>query len=249
MANRVIKKCKIDGKSFPAHEGKLFKNIASPVRKLIRLKHPEVKNTDFICNRDVLFYEIQHVNNLIQNDNKRNSKLDRRLTKTMDDANFEITDVNDIMKNSLTFGQRVSDGVARFGGSWTFIFIFTGILVVWMILNTVELFGIHFDRFPFILLNLFLSCVAAIQAPIIMMSQNRSADLDRMNAENDYHVNQKSEQELRILHAKLDLLSREQVPHNIDIARIQMRMIGELQREIMGLREDISELKEKSKSE
>lgn len=249
MANRVIKKCKIDGKSFPAHEGKLFKNIASPVRKLIRLKHPEVKNTDFICNRDVLFYEIQHVNNLIQNDNKKNSKLDRRLTKTMDDANFEITDVNDIMKNSLTFGQRVSDGVARFGGSWTFIFIFTGILVVWMILNTVELFGIHFDRFPFILLNLFLSCVAAIQAPIIMMSQNRSADLDRMNAENDYHVNQKSEQELRILHAKLDLLSREQVPHNIDIARIQMRMIGELQREIMGLREDISELKEKSKSE
>ncbi|WP_429971443.1 DUF1003 domain-containing protein [Fructilactobacillus sp. Tb1] len=244
MAINYKKTCYIDHKEFPMNEGKLFKNIASPIRKMIRIKYPKIQNTDFVCNRDILYYELRHVDNLIQNDDKKINKLDRKLTKTMDNNEFEITDVNDVMKHSLTFGQRVSDGVARFGGSWTFIFIFVGILVLWMLLNSLELFGIHFDKYPFILLNLFLSCVAAIQAPIIMMSQNRSADLDRMNAENDYHVNLKSEQELRILHAKLDLLSREQVPHDMDIARIQLRMIGELQREVNGLRKDISELKE-----
>lgn len=241
--NNVMQTCYLDHQQFMASEGKTFGELANPIQKMIHAQHPKITNHDFFCNRDLLVYDLRHVDNLVKDDNKKIQKLDRRLTKTMANDKFVITDVNDAMKNSLTVGEKIADAIARFGGSWTFIIIFIGILVIWMILNGLELFGVHFDKYPFILLNLFLSCVAAIQAPIILMSQNRSADLDRMNAENDYHVSLKSEQELRILHAKLDLLAREQVPHNLEIAQIQLRMIGELQHEVSALHQDIHDLK------
>ena len=243
MKNDDLQTCYLDGKHFSLSEGELFSELAAPVQRIIRVKHPKIKSTDFVCNRDILHYTLQHVDTLVQDDHKKLIKLDRRLAKTMTKAKFKITDVNDVMKHSLTVGEKIANAVARFGGSWTFIIIFLIILATWMILNGMQLFGIHFDKYPFILLNLFLSCVAAIQAPIILMSQNRAADLDRMNAENDYHVSLKSEQELRILHAKLDLLSREQMPHAISIAQIQLKMIGELQREVNELHHDIRELK------
>ena len=109
----------------------------------------------------------------------------------------------------LTFGQRAADAVARFGGSWTFILIFAGVLVAWMALNAVLLRKEAFDPYPFILLNLVLSCLAAIQAPIIMMSQRRQDERDRIRAENDYKVNLKAELEVREMRDALDLLHAE----------------------------------------
>ena len=113
---------------------------------------------------------------MINSDLKQSQKINRKLTRAMQSDDYEITDVNETLTKSLTFGEHVADGVARFGGSWGFIGIFIFILISWMLINSLQLFGIHFDRFPFILLNLVLSCISAIQAPIIMMSQNRSAD-------------------------------------------------------------------------
>jgi uncharacterized membrane protein len=108
--------------------------------------------------------------------------------------------------DTRTFGERLSDNLASFGGSWVFIISFFSILVSWIALNSLLLLTQPFDPFPFILLNLVLSCLAAIQAPIIMMSQNRQEARDRARAEHDYAINLKAEAEVRALHAKVDSL-------------------------------------------
>jgi len=122
-------------------------------------------------------------------------------------------------------GAKAADAVARFGGSWTFILIFAAVLVVWVVLNTLLLvrFDAVFDPYPFILLNLFLSMLAAIQAPIILMSQNRQAEKDRIASEHDYEVNLKAELEIMLLHEKIDLLRDKQWAELIDIQREQLQ--------------------------
>lgn len=129
----------------------------------------------------------------------------RRLRSTDDLLRTRVSrNVNVEEEERMTLGQRVADKVASFGGSWTFIFIFGAIMLVWVFLNTAALFSRHFDPYPFILLNLFLSMIAAIQAPVIMMSQNRQSAKDRLKADADYEVNFKAELEVAQLHRKLD---------------------------------------------
>jgi uncharacterized membrane protein len=129
-----------------------------------------------------------------------------------------------------TQGQRAADAVATFGGSWTFIIIFIATLVVWVGLNSFILvkFDRVFDSYPYILLNLFLSMLAAIQAPIILMSQNRQAEKDRLNADHDYEVNLKAELEIMLLHEKMDLLRESQWAELLAIQKDQIRLLGEL---------------------
>jgi uncharacterized membrane protein len=129
-----------------------------------------------------------------------------------------------------TQGQRAADAVATFGGSWTFIIIFLVILVIWVGLNSVILvkFNKVFDSYPYILLNLFLSMLAAIQAPIILMSQNRQAEKDRLNADHDYEVNLKAEIEIMLLHEKMDLLRESQWAELLAIQNEQIRLLGDL---------------------
>jgi len=131
---------------------------------------------------------------------------------------------------SATLGQRAADAVALFGGSWTFIGIFGGILIGWVALNSYYLIRLHdvFDPYPYILLNLFLSMLAAIQAPIILMSQNRQAEKDRLNAAHDYEVNLKAELEIMLLHEKMDLLRQEQWVDLLALQKEQLRMLGAL---------------------
>jgi len=131
----------------------------------------------------------------------------RRLRATDELLRTHVSrNVNIELRESMTFGERVADKVATFGGSWTFICIFAVVMVVWVILNSAALFVQHFDPYPYILLNLFLSMIAAIQAPVIMMSQNRQAAKDRLQADQDYQVNLKAELEVAQLHRKLDHL-------------------------------------------
>jgi uncharacterized membrane protein len=132
----------------------------------------------------------------------------------------------------LTPGQKVSDKVARFGGSWGFIISFLSVMFIWIIFNVWNLAKVNFDLYPFILLNLVLSCIAAIQAPVIMMSQNRKEEKDRKRAENDYLVNLKSEIELRNLHQKMDLLQTEQMQHLMEIQIMQLRILERLNKKI-----------------
>jgi uncharacterized membrane protein len=129
-----------------------------------------------------------------------------------------------------TLGQRAADAVARFGGSWTFIAIFAACLVIWVALNSFLLvrFDWIFDPYPYILLNLFLSMLAAIQAPIILMSQNRQAQRDRFNAEHDYEVNLKAELEIMLLHEKLDLLREDQWDALLEIQKEQLKLLSAL---------------------
>ena len=130
----------------------------------------------------------------------------------------------------LTFGQRMADRVAAFGGSWVFITIFGVVLVIWVFLNSFVLIklGKSFDPYPYILLNLFLSMLAAIQAPIILMSQNRQASKDRLSAEHDYEVNLKAELEIMTLHEKIDLLREKQWTELISIQQEQLKLLSQL---------------------
>ncbi len=128
----------------------------------------------------------------------------------------------------MTLGERVADRVASFGGSWTFILSFFAVLVAWIVLNAVFLGARPFDPYPFILLNLILSCLAAIQAPIIMMSQNRKETRDRAQAEHDYRVNLKAEIEVRLLHEKLDHLMLHQWGRLLDVQEDQGELLDEI---------------------
>lgn len=130
----------------------------------------------------------------------------------------------------LSRGQRLSDKVARFGGSWKFIISFIVILIVWIIFNLISSGKEKFDPFPFILLNLVLSCIAAIQAPIIMMSQNRQEEKDRKRAENDYLVNLKAELEIRSLQQKIDLLQQQQIKALYDMQLEQLEQLEHLKK-------------------
>jgi uncharacterized membrane protein len=129
-----------------------------------------------------------------------------------------------------TRGKRAADAVAKFGGSWTFITLFGAVLVAWVVLNSVILsrYGQPFDAFPYILLNLFLSMLASIQAPIILMSQNRQAQKDRINAEHDYEVNLKAELEIMLLHEKVDLLREGQWGELLSMQKEQLRLLARL---------------------
>jgi uncharacterized membrane protein len=130
----------------------------------------------------------------------------------------------------LTFGQRIADRVATFGGSWTFISLFGIVLFLWVTLNWFLLFRLHhtFDPYPYILLNLVLSMLAAIQAPVILMSQNRQAHRDRLDAEHDYEVNLKAELEIMALHDKIDQLREQQWSQLIAIQQDQLRLLGQI---------------------
>jgi len=135
------------------------------------------------------------------------------------------------LTEKTTFGQRLADNVAAFGGSWTFISLFAVVLVVWILLNSFILVSYSsktFDSYPYILLNLFLSMLAAIQAPIILMSQNRQGYKDRMSADHDYEVNLKSELEIMALHEKLDILREKQWSELITLQQEQLKLLSQL---------------------
>lgn len=128
----------------------------------------------------------------------------------------------------LTSGQKISDKVARFGGSWKFIILFMIMLAIWIVYNVVAPQGDNFDPYPFILMNLILSCIAALQAPVIMMSQNRKEEKDRMRSENDYMINLKAEMQIRSLHQKMDLLLEEQIKTLFESQAKQFELLKEI---------------------
>jgi uncharacterized membrane protein len=157
---------------------------------------------------------------------ERAQKVARHISERKHISKNTTTEQDD----TKTVGQRAADAVAKFGGSWTFIILFGVVLVCWVILNSFILINYNkaFDPYPYILLNLFLSMLASIQAPIILMSQNRQAEKDRLNAEHDYEVNLKAELEIMLLHEKIDLLREGQWNELIAIQKEQLRLLGNL---------------------
>ena len=164
------------------------------------------------------------------------TRQERELIRRIIERNHVVRNVNSEFDEQLTFGQRLADAVAKFGGSWTFIIIFGCILLTWVIINSVVLARLKeaFDPYPYILLNLFLSMLASIQAPVIMMSQNRQAAKDRMDAAHDYEVNLKAEMEIETLHQKLDELRDIRWAELVEMQQEQIRLLTKLLEEKNG---------------
>lgn len=180
---------------------------------------------------------VDHLHYLMQTENQQLAKLHKIVQDTMEEESLiseRVQQEND--NRTLSFGERIADKVAEFGGSWTFIILFGGILLAWIVTNSLILQQHPFDPYPYILLNLVLSTIAALQAPVIMMSQNRQAAKDRQNAINDYLVNLKAEIEVRRLHEKIDLLMEEQFLQLFEIQQQQLKQLEELQEEVRKLK-------------
>lgn len=161
-------------------------------------------------------------------------KLHEIVERSIEEQNLLMQNLDNPPIESLTFGQRISDKVARFGGSWKFIIVFSAILFVWICFNVLAIKSLQFDPYPFILMNLVLSCIAALQAPIIMMSQNRQEEKDRERAKKDYMINLKSELEIRILHEKIDHLILHQQQELIEIQKLQVDMMNDILKKMEG---------------
>lgn len=228
-------RCLVDQQVCPWADGLFLRDLEPRLKQAIRHDFPQAKNQDFICSHHLLKYRLNTMNRMITQSQRLNRKANQKLTRIMNREEYEIEDVGQKLDNSLTFGEKIADGVAKFGGSWPFILCFISIMVVWIVINSLKI--TTFDPFPFILLNLFLSMISAIQAPLIMMSQNRAAEYDRLEAKNDYNVTLKSEEEIRSLHSKLDRIIQNEHPNLLEIQKIETQMLGEIQEQLLILRE------------
>lgn len=223
----AVKKCTICGKSFPAHELRDARGVRPAVWHLIKDEHPEWDEHGLICRKDLGVYRRRHVENLLENERGEISDLDQQVLDNLEQGSILARNPLDVPSSQLTIGERMADGLAAFGGSWRFISIFAFVLIAWMVLNISGWLFQPFDTYPFILLNLALSSLAALQAPVIMMSQKRKEARDRLTAENDYRVNLKAELEIRQLHEKIDHQMSKQWERLAEIQQIQMEMLEE----------------------
>lgn len=202
------------------------------VRKVIteQITHdyPDSSSDDFICQRDLTQYRMQYVQSILHTEQGEVSNLEYEVLNSMKQHELISKNVEGQLEQKWTFGERLADKIATFGGSWAFLICFSAFLAVWILVNTVVMVKHPADPYPFILLNLMLSCLAAIQAPIIMMSQNRQEAKDRMRSENDYQVNLKAELEIRHLHEKIDHLLMHQWDRLAKIQEIQLDLLSEM---------------------
>ncbi len=191
--------------------------------------------------------EKKNIKAIMEQNNENIAKLHEIVKQTMDEESLMVDRLVNPPKEVLSQGQKISDKVARFGGSWTFIILFAVVLIIWILYNSTLPSKDQFDPYPFILMNLLLSCVAALQAPIIMMSQNRQEEKDRMRAENDYLVNLKAELEIRSLHQKMDMLLEEQVKDLFQSQEDQYKLIKSLSHKIDALEKQLAAFKDQQK--
>ena len=204
--------------------------IRPSLLEFIKKETPGLESKGFICFDDLGEFRKDYVKEVLQDEIGELSALDHEVIESLQQHEILSSDISKQFEKKLTFGERLSDRIAEFGGSWKFLIAFGAVLLVWIAINGVILVTHAFDPYPFILLNLILSCLAAVQAPIIMMSQNRAEARDRLRAENDYKVNLKAELEIRHLHEKIDHLLRRQYNRLFEIQQIQIELLEELGR-------------------
>ncbi|MGD8328246.1 MAG: DUF1003 domain-containing protein [Acidobacteriota bacterium] len=203
--------------------------VRKGVRTLLQseLEQP-LDDTDLVCQEDLNRLRARYVEDILERDRGELTRLERDVVESLERHELVSRDIEKEFERDRTLGERLADQVASFGGSWAFIGTFFGLLLLWIVLNSVQLVGAPFDPYPFILLNLVLSCLAAIQAPIIMMSQNRQEAKDRMRAQYDYRINLKAELEIRHLHSKVDQLLSHQWERLLEVQQMQMEVLQEI---------------------
>jgi uncharacterized membrane protein len=184
----------------------------------------------WICLDDLQRFQHKYVEHLLEDEKGELTQLEQRVLESLRDQEILSQNPETEFDAGLTLGQRAADRIADFGGSWIFIGIFALVMLSWMLLNSYVLATRPFDPYPYILLNLVLSCLAAVQAPVIMMSQNRQEARDRQHALHDYQVNLKAELEIRHLHQKIDHLLSRQWERLVEIQEVQMELINQVSR-------------------
>lgn len=228
MTNRHRTKCTVCGKVFSLSELTPDAFMRPLVKERILLDYPQWNENSYICHIDLNHYRSLYIQHVLEQERGKLSTLEEDVVDSLRKQDLIAENLNDAIDGSATLGQRLADKVATFGGSWPFIVIFGVILIIWVMINSISLFSNPFDPYPFIFLNLVLSCLAAIQAPIIMMSQNRQSEKDRLRADSDYRVNLKAELEIRHLHSKIDLLLTHQWHRLLEIQQVQTDVLEEL---------------------
>src|SRR5262245_4772003 len=226
--------CQICRKPTSPLSGMVVELIRPSLVEFIKKRVPNLDSKGFICLDDLGEFRKDYVKEVLEEEIGELSALDQEVIESLQQHEILSSDLSKQFEKKLTFGERLSDRIAEFGGSWKFLITFAAVLLIWIGINGVILVTHAFDPYPFILLNLILSCLAAVQAPIIMMSQNRAEARDRLRAENDYKVNLKAELEIRHLHEKLDHLLRRQYNRLFEIQQIQIELLEELGRKRKG---------------
>lgn len=202
--------------------------IRPAIVQIILNQYPGWTESSYICHEDLNIAKSKYMESILEEEKGKLSHVEKQVVRSMKKHEILAENINQQFEKELTIGEKVSDKVAAFGGSWKFIITFISIMMVWIIINAFILIKRPFDPYPFILLNLILSCLAALQAPIIMMSQNRQEDKDRMRSENDYKTNLKAELEIRHLNEKMDHLLSYQWQRLLEIQQLQLDMIEDL---------------------
>jgi len=220
--------CAVCGQEKPAHETVAGTLVQPNIDALIRAKKPDWSDKGFICTTCLNRFRTEFVSQQMEKDRGELSSLEQEVIKSLHDDLIVADNLNKEFEKQLGFGDRLADHVAAFGGSWKFIILFFTVMAVWIAANCVYFLWHPWDPYPFILFNLILSMLAAIQAPIIMMSQNRQESRDRLRAENDYQVNLKAEIEIRALGEKIDQLLHNQWMRLLEIQQMQTEMLEDL---------------------
>lgn len=225
-----MKTCALSGKTLSDFEAVSCASLGPLLLKHIQASHPEVKETDFIAREDLADLKANYVEQALSDEMGELTSLEREVIESIREHEILATKPDDTsFLSQRTFGEKLADRIASFGGSWKFITAFGVFLLLWIAANVILLQTQNaFDPYPFILLNLILSCIAALQAPVIMMSQNRQEARDRDRAEKDYQVNLKAELEIRHLHEKLDHLLHHHSERLLEIQQIQTDLLKQL---------------------
>lgn len=222
--NKVI--CFITKQEKEPYEAKMGENLQPALFRLIQKDYPEFGKDDWISIDALHKYRKLYLASLVIGEKEELSRLEADAIDSIANNKILSENVEDDIEEQLTLGQRMADRIAGFGGSWVFIGLFFTFIGIWLLINT--MFRYAFDPYPYILLNLILSCVAAIQAPIIMMSQNRQEQKDRIRSEHDYKINLKAELEIKLLHEKIDHLMINQNDRLLKIQQIQAEYLEDI---------------------
>jgi uncharacterized membrane protein len=227
--NQTTIVCQICGKHKSQAEVIPAEYVRDSVIQTIRKSIPGWSPEGYICRDDLNIFRSKYVQELLESEKGEITELEEEVMQSLKEHELLSENINVAFGENLSFGERLADRIAEFGGSWGFILAFAGLCLGWIVLNSIQLLlAKPIDPYPFILLNLMLSCLAAIQAPIIMMSQNRQEAKDRLQSEHDYRVNLKAELEIRHLHEKIDHLLMNQWQRLMDIQQVQMDLLEEL---------------------
>ena len=220
--------CQICGKYKEQNDMAPAESVSETISDLIRKEYPAWSSGGNICRTDLNRFRADYVRKVLEQESEEITLLVENGAKTMKDHELLLKNINIEFDRQLSFGERIADRLAEFAGSWRFIAMFTVLFFVWIMMNSIILVYRPFDPYPFIFLNLVLSALAAIQAPVIIMSQNRQEARDRMHAERDYEVSVHSEMEIHDLHKKIDHLLINQGQRFLEIQKIQFELTEEL---------------------